>query len=87
MNDPLAEISHYYVKMGMVSVCVLHEDPKPDFSSGSKDSLTEKMRAVANEYFRCVRAINFSGHNLLLRDIRDKVSAALPLDHLGFVEF
>ncbi|KAK7506869.1 hypothetical protein BaRGS_00001720 [Batillaria attramentaria] len=85
MNDPSAEISHYYMKVGMVSVCLLHEDPKPDYHKGGKSSYTDKMKALANEFFRNVRLINFMGHNLSLRDIRDKVSNALPLDHIGLL--
>lgn len=85
VNDPSAEISHYYVKVGMVSVCLLHEDPKPDYHRGEKSSYTDRMKTLANEFFRNVRVINFMGHNLSLRDIRDKVSAALPLDHIGLL--
>lgn len=66
----------------MISVCLLHEDPKPDYRMGAEESSAERMKAVANEYLRQVRAINFVGHTLSLKDIRNKVSEALPLDHL-----
>ena len=74
-----ADLSHYQVTVGTVSVCVLHEEPH---DGGGKEWVT-RMEALSSAYFQGLRRISTVGQALSLAQLRDKVSAIVPRDHLG----
>ncbi|KAK7104658.1 autophagy-related protein 2 homolog A-like isoform X2 [Littorina saxatilis] len=79
--DPGAERSSYHLTVATVSVCVLHEEPH----DGNRKEWVSKMKALTGVYFQGVRCIPIVGQALPLAQLRDRVSAVLPRDHLGLL--
>ncbi|XP_052770169.1 autophagy-related protein 2 homolog B-like [Mya arenaria] len=76
-EDPNADLSHYHVRVGFISLTLLHTTPGPPTDQPALDG----MKEVATTFFQRVAGVTAAGMSDL-KEIREQMTALLHFDHL-----
>ena len=89
LDDPTAETTKYKLKVSFLSAMILHEDPPKTPTDGIDPEQTswEKLRDMADKYFRRAQGISTTGMNTDLAQLREQFSKICSHDHLRLAKF